>query len=106
MSEFPIDDSLTIHDLFISSNVSKPATKVSELTTAGRIMLETWKSSYMATRAKIEEIGKATRWEFDKVLLFAETDYQAQVCKDLNEVATVNHTLIRVTRKKNNFLFR
>lgn len=76
---------------FTLSHISKPAPKVSELTTTGRIMLETWKSSYMETRAKIEEIGKATRWEFDKVTLFAETDYQAQVCRDLNEVATVNN---------------
>lgn len=52
-------------------------------------MLETWKSTYMETRQKIEDSGKGERWEFDRKRLFAASDYMATVCKDLYEVATV-----------------
>lgn len=52
-------------------------------------MLEMWKKAYMDTRQKIEISGKGQRWEFDKKRLFAETDYIASVCRDLNDVGTV-----------------
>lgn len=54
-------------------------------------MLETWKSSYMLTRQQIEESGKGQRWEFDKNLLFAASDYMALVCKDLHEIGMVKY---------------
>lgn len=53
-------------------------------------MLEVWKRSYMETRKKIEESGKGQRWEFDRKLLFGETDFMACVCRDLHEVANVS----------------
>ncbi|KAJ8934453.1 hypothetical protein NQ314_013327, partial [Rhamnusium bicolor] len=67
----------------------KPITEVQKLTSEAQEMLELWYSTYMDTRLKIEESGKASRWEFDKKRLFAASDYMASVCKDLHEVATV-----------------
>jgi len=52
-------------------------------------MLETWKSSYFTTRAKIEESGRDSRWEFDRKRLFDRTDYMSSICGDLANVAKV-----------------
>nr|XP_023024309.1 dynein heavy chain 10, axonemal [Leptinotarsa decemlineata] len=67
----------------------KPIDEVKSLTSVAREMLETWKSSYLHTRQKIEDSGKGQRWEFDKRKLFSASDYMAIVCKDLHEVATI-----------------
>lgn len=52
-------------------------------------MLETWKASYFSTRAKIEESGRDSRWEFDRKRLFERTDYMAKICDDLANMAKV-----------------
>lgn len=75
---------LNVKNLF-----GEPLTRIIDKTKNAKLMLETWKESYMETRDKIEKVGKANRWEFDKTKLFTETDYMAGVCGDLFEVATV-----------------
>ena len=40
-------------------------------------------------RAKIEENERDARWEFDKIKLFGVTDYMANICKDIYDVAQV-----------------
>lgn len=70
----------------------QPLQTIEAKTAAAKEMLETWKKSYMYTRDQIELIGKANRWEFDKTKLFADSDYMARVCGDLNEIATVSST--------------
>jgi len=52
-----------------------------------KVLLESWRTSYMDTRERIEEMGTSQRrWEFDRVLLFEKTDYMAQICVNLLEV--------------------
>lgn len=62
---------------------------VAKITKDAKDMLVQWRESYLETRDKIELQGKGNRWEFDKNKLFTETDYMAEVCGDLHEVATV-----------------
>ncbi|XP_069678773.1 dynein axonemal heavy chain 10-like [Periplaneta americana] len=52
-------------------------------------MMRTWKDAFFETRLKIEESGKGRRWEFDKKRLFKETDYIAEIAKNLSDVAKV-----------------
>ena len=54
-------------------------------------MLDTWKSSYFTTRAKIEESGRDSRWEFDRKKLFEKTDYMAKICDNLADIAKVDN---------------
>ncbi|XP_065190514.1 dynein axonemal heavy chain 10-like [Sycon ciliatum] len=49
--------------------------------------LRLWKSAYMDMRAKIEASGTDARWEFDRKKLFEHTDYMADICQDLYEMA-------------------
>lgn len=67
----------------------KPIAQVQRDTNNAKRMLQMWKTSYMDTRQKIENSGKGQRWEFSKQKLFAATEYMANVCLDLNEVATI-----------------
>lgn len=62
-------------------------------------MLDTWKSSYMTTRQKIEDSGKGQRWEFDKTKLFAASDYMAKVCRDIHQFAVVRSIILHSYRK-------
>ncbi|KAH1015210.1 dynein axonemal heavy chain 10 [Dendroctonus ponderosae] len=78
----------------LDSNVifRKPIAEVKRITLDAADMLDTWKSSYMITRQKIEDSGKGQRWEFDKSKLFASSDYMAKVCRDIYKFAmTVSH---------------
>lgn len=68
---------------------SEPPEVVTEKCLDAKKMLDTWKSSYFSTRAKIEESGRDSRWEFDRKRLFERTDYMAKICEDLAEVAKV-----------------
>lgn len=68
---------------------SESPTVVTEKCLEARRMLEAWKSSYFATRAKIEESGRDSRWEFDRKRLFEKTDYMAKICEDLANIAKV-----------------
>lgn len=52
-------------------------------------MMKNWRESYLSTRESIEVSGKGQRWEFDQDILFRETEYIANVCEDLNKVASV-----------------
>ncbi|KAL1513082.1 hypothetical protein ABEB36_002553 [Hypothenemus hampei] len=65
----------------------KPINDVKKITMDAVQMLDTWKSSYMTTRQKIEDSGKGQRWEFDKKKLFAASDYMAKVCRDIYNFA-------------------
>ena len=59
------------------------STSAIKLIGEARSALEKWESSYFDMRARIEESGRGTRWEFDKNKLFAKTKYMAQRCGDL-----------------------
>ncbi|XP_055846772.1 dynein axonemal heavy chain 10 isoform X2 [Episyrphus balteatus] len=48
-----------------------------------------WKSSYMATRAKIENSGVGSRWEFDRKTLFNEVDHICRISQDIAYIAKV-----------------
>ena len=63
--------------------------KVKELSADAKKCLECWKVSYLDVRAKIEENERDARWEFDKIKLFGVTDYMANICKDIYDVAQV-----------------
>lgn len=52
--------------------------------------LEQWKMSYFETRAEIEKLGRAPRWEFDRKRLFERSDYVASICQDLGKVFQVS----------------
>ncbi|PNH08033.1 Dynein-1-alpha heavy chain, flagellar inner arm I1 complex [Tetrabaena socialis] len=52
-------------------------------------VLEHWLSTYMAMREKIELSGRDARWEFPKQLLFARTNYMAEICADLIEMVEI-----------------
>jgi len=54
-----------------------------------KALLEKWKSTYLEKRAEIENEGGELRWEFDRKRLFEQTDYMAERCKELLEVAEV-----------------
>ena len=78
-------------------NVSDPASGIFSLPVdvalekvcLGRTLLETWKSTYMAMREKIELSGRDARWEFDRKQLFDRTDYMAGICADLERMLSV-----------------
>ena len=61
----------------------------------GRKCLDTWKQSYLDVRKRIEQSGRDARWEFDQKKLFERSNYIAQVCTDIHDVAQVRaHVLI------------
>lgn len=62
---------------------------VKKLALDAKQCLECWKASYLSVRAKIEENERDARWEFDKIKLFGLTDYMANICKDIYDVAQV-----------------
>lgn len=62
---------------------------IKNITSQAMSMLHTWKSSYFEVRAKIEASGRDVRWEFDRKRLFDRSDYIADVCKDLYDIAQV-----------------
>lgn len=52
--------------------------------------METWKQAYLDVRKKIEQSGRDARWEFDRKKLFERSDYIAQVCSDIHDIAQVS----------------
>ena len=52
-------------------------------------VLDSWHSTYLEVRERIEQSGTDHRWEFDKKVLFDRTDYMAEICSHLLEVTTV-----------------
>ncbi|XP_043285591.1 dynein axonemal heavy chain 10-like [Venturia canescens] len=75
---------LAIEDLF-----KKPLDEVLTITADAHAMMKNWRESYLNTRESIEVSGKGRRWEFDQDTLFRETEYIANVCDDLNKIASV-----------------
>jgi dynein heavy chain len=55
-----------------------------------RQTMDTWKQAYLDVRKKIELSGRDARWEFDRKKLFERSDYIAQVCSDVHDVAQVS----------------
>jgi hypothetical protein len=43
----------------------------------------------LQVREKIEMSGRDARWEFPKQLLFARTNYMAEICNDLIEMVEI-----------------
>lgn len=56
---------------------------------SARNLLEAWSKTYFEVRERIEQSGRDQRWEFDRKKLFEQTNYMAQRCGDLYEVAEV-----------------
>lgn len=53
------------------------------------LLLQSWKRSYMETRAFIEESGVGSRWEFDKKILFGLVDHVTRISQDVSDIAKV-----------------
>lgn len=68
----------------------RTATEVHSLATNCALLLSTWKVTYMATRAYIEESGVGSRWEFDRGVLFTDVDHCARISTDVANLAKVN----------------
>jgi len=67
-------------DLLVSNDLDLVKEKVQQ----SKILLESWRRSYMSTKELMEEMGNSQRrWEFDRILLFEQTDYMASTCGDL-----------------------
>uniref|UniRef100_A0A3Q2PNV9 Dynein axonemal heavy chain 10 n=1 Tax=Fundulus heteroclitus TaxID=8078 RepID=A0A3Q2PNV9_FUNHE len=71
----------------VSNRESREAAKSKVL--EAKQVLEQWKASYFEIRARIEKLGRAPRWEFDRKRLFERSDYMASVCQDLGRVFQV-----------------
>ena len=65
----------------------EPEEAISTINTA-RAVLESWFTTYMDVRDKIEKTGTDHRWEFDKRRLFDKTKYMVKICADLHYIAT------------------
>jgi len=88
----PLMERVSFHVAFRVKAIVKPSSLlvrndlnlVKEKVRQSKILLESWRRSYMSTRELMEEMGSSQRrWEFDKVLLFEQTDYMAKTCDDL-----------------------
>ncbi|OAF64424.1 hypothetical protein A3Q56_07866 [Intoshia linei] len=75
---------ITIRNLFDN----KPH-EIKRKTLEARTTLDSWKSAYMDTRAKIEICGRDSRWEFDRKRLFEKTDFASSICTDLFNIAQI-----------------
>jgi len=64
---------------------NQPSEVLSMLSTS-RILLESWKEIYTATRERIENSGTEFRWDFDKRALLERGDYMTSVLRDLEHV--------------------
>ena len=62
---------------------------VQRLCSEARKMLLQWRESYFKVRAKIEDSGRDSRWEFDRRRLFDKTDHQALICNELIKIAVI-----------------
>lgn len=68
---------------------SLPTEEVKKRTSHAKTMLTTWREVYKDIRQKIEASGRDQRWEFDRKRLFERTDYMANICQNLYDVAQV-----------------
>lgn len=61
-------------------------------------LLLTWKKTYFATRAFIENSKVGSRWEFNKTILFQNVEHCARISQDIANVADVNKINIDVLK--------
>lgn len=73
---------------------SRTATEAYELATNCAKLLVTWRKTYMATRAYIENSGVGSRWEFNKVFLFSDVEHCARISSDIAGIAKVLQNFI------------
>uniref|UniRef100_A0A6S8LSH1 AAA+ ATPase domain-containing protein n=1 Tax=Dunaliella tertiolecta TaxID=3047 RepID=A0A6S8LSH1_DUNTE len=66
-----------------------PPQEALKLIKACKSVLEHWYMRYMEVREKIEKSERDARWEFPKQLLFARTNYMAEICNDLIEMVEI-----------------
>ncbi|KAF5830619.1 hypothetical protein DUNSADRAFT_14266 [Dunaliella salina] len=66
-----------------------PPQEALTLIKACKSVLEHWYMRYMEVREKIEKSERDARWEFPKQLLFARTNYMAEICNDLIEMVEI-----------------
>lgn len=70
---------------------NRTATEVHLLATNCARLLNTWKATYMATRAYIEQSGVGSRWEFDRAVLFSEVEHCAKISTDVADLSKVRY---------------
>ncbi|CAG5126036.1 unnamed protein product, partial [Candidula unifasciata] len=75
---------INVRELF-----SLPTDEVKKRTSQAKTMLTTWREAYQDVRQKIEASGRDQRWEFDRKRLFERTDYMANICQNLYDIAQV-----------------
>ena len=81
---FRVKESIVIKKV-VSGNISEAKSTSQE----AKKLLEAWRQTYMDVRAHIEETGPGRRrWEFDRELIFEETDHIALICTQLIEIIT------------------
>lgn len=81
---FRVKESIVIKQI-LSGDISEAKSIAQE----AKQLLEAWRQTYMDIRAHIEETGPGRRrWEFDRELIFEETDHIAFICTQLIEVIT------------------
>jgi dynein heavy chain, axonemal len=74
---------VNVKELFRESSMTTIIAKFTE----SRNLMESFKATYMKTREKIEQSGRDLRWEFDRKILFGQTDYIAQRLHDFEAIA-------------------
>ena len=74
---------VNVKELFQESSMTNIIAKFTE----SQNLMESFKATYMKTREKIEQSGRDLRWEFDRKILFGQTDYIAQRLHDFEAIA-------------------
>ena len=82
-------------DINIRTLFRRQPTEVIRVLTAAQAVLESWHSSYMAMREKIEQSGSDRRWEFNRNKLFDASSYMSKICGALRNVAETIHQFHR-----------
>ena len=80
-------DTLIVMYWCTSFRLGLPEIKATAL--EAKLTMDTWKQAYLDVRKKIEQSGRDARWEFDRKKLFERSDYIAQVCSDIHDIAQV-----------------
>lgn len=78
-----------VHCIWVCFAGREPLPDVRSRTAEAKRMLDSWRSSYMDVRKKIEDSGRDARWEFNRSKLFDQTDFMASICQDLYNIAQV-----------------
>lgn len=59
------------------------------ITDQARTCMELWKSTYFKERQQVEKSSRDNRWEFDRGVLFGDTDHLASIAKQLHDMVKV-----------------